>query len=61
MPRSFIAGRRDRQSLETAMYSPYELAQIRGEQNEDGAEEDDDLFDGQPDEHQEWFDFDPDC
>lgn len=61
MPRSFIAGRRDRQSLETAMYSPYELAQIRGEQNEDGAEEDDDLFDGQPDEHQEWADFDPDC
>ena len=43
--------------METVMYSPYELAQIRGEQNEDGAEEDD----GQPDEQQEWADFDPDC
>lgn len=58
MPRSFIAGRRDRQLMETAMYSRDELDQIHAEWNEDCMDYEDD---GQPDEQQEWEDFDRGC
>ena len=44
-----------------SMYSPTELAQLRGELNEDAMDEEEHEDDGQPDEQQEWADFDPDC
>ena len=62
MPLGSIAGRWDRQRRNPmSMYSPTELAQLRGEMNEDAMDEEEHEDDGQPDEQQEWADFDPDC
>ena len=42
-----------------SIYSPSELAQLRNE--EAFEEEENEMDDGQPDEQQEWSDFDRDC